>query len=122
MSKAFTRSNRAASSQALGSKHRSILSVELVTSAALALSTAVAVTAVSIGMARADVIGAVTHGDKASLAIAVFMALLFSGMGGLTALMARGQRPVRLSPRAYSRLTAGVGWGCHRRTSWDVRR
>ena len=36
-------------------KHRSILFVELVTTAALALSTAVAVTAVSIGMARADV-------------------------------------------------------------------
>ena len=70
-------------------KHRSIAPVELLTTAALALSTAVAVTAVSIGMARADVIGSVGNGDSAPLAIAVFIGLLFSGMGGLTALMAR---------------------------------
>ena len=70
-------------------KHRSILFVELVTTAALALSTAVAVTAVSIGMARADVIGSVAHGDGASVVIAIFMATLFSAVGGLTALMAR---------------------------------
>ena len=91
MSKAFNRNTGCASPQNGVGKHRSILSVELVTTAGLALSTAVAVTAVSIGMARADVIGAVTHGDGAPLAIAIFMAMLFSGMGGLTALMARGR-------------------------------
>ncbi len=74
-------------------KYRSIAFVELITTAALALSTAVAVTAVSIGMARADVIGAVAKGDSASLAIAIFIGLLFSGMGGLTALMARDGQP-----------------------------
>jgi hypothetical protein len=100
MSQAFNRCSGAASPSANMGKHRSILVVELVTTAALALSTAVAVTAVSIGMARADVIGAVKHGDGASLAIAVFMALLFSGMGGLTALMARSHRSGDLTPRA----------------------
>ena len=58
------------------------------TTAALALSTAVAVTAVSIGIARADVVGAVAKGDGAPLAIALFVGLLLSGMGGLTAVMA----------------------------------
>jgi hypothetical protein len=69
-------------------KHRSIAFVELITTAALALSTAVAVTAVSIGIARADVTGAVANGDGAPFAIALFIALLLSGMGGLTAVMA----------------------------------
>src|SRR5713226_8805928 len=64
--------------------HRSIAFVELITTAALALSTAVAVTAVSIGIARADVTGAVANGDGAPFAIALFIALLLSGMGGLT--------------------------------------
>lgn len=92
MSKALNRTNGCASPQSAGGKHRSILFVELMTTAALALSTAVAVTAVSIGMARADVIGAVTHGDGAPLAIAVFMTMLFSGMVGLTVLMARSHQ------------------------------
>jgi hypothetical protein len=73
-------------------KHRSIAFGELSTTAALALSTAVAVTAVSIGIARADVADAVVKGDGAPLAIAVFIGLLLSGMGGLTAIMASNER------------------------------
>jgi hypothetical protein len=73
-------------------RHRSITYVELITTAALALSTAIAVTAVSIGIARADVIGTVAKGDGAPLAIAIFVGLLLSGMGGLTAIMARDER------------------------------
>jgi hypothetical protein len=79
-------------------KHRSITFVELITTAALALSTAVAVTAVSIGIARADVAGSVGNGDGAPLAIAVFVGLLLSGMGALTALMASEERG-RISSR-----------------------
>ncbi len=67
---------------------RSVTCVELITTAALALSTAVAVTAVSIGIARADVAGAVANADGTPLAIAVFIGLLLGGMGGLTAIMA----------------------------------
>jgi glycerol uptake facilitator-like aquaporin len=88
MPKDFNRTNGCASPQS-GGKHGSTLFVELITTAALALSTAVAVTAVSIGMARADVLGSVAKGDSAPLAIAIFIGLLFTGMGGLTALMAR---------------------------------
>ena len=78
--------------QASAPKHRSIAFVELVTTAALALSTAVAVTAVSIGIARADVVGAVATGDGAPFAVALLIALLLSGMGGLTAIMALDDR------------------------------
>jgi hypothetical protein len=74
--------------QACALKHRSIAFVQLITTAALALSTAVAVTAVSIGMARADVIGAVAKGDSTPFAIALLIGLLLSAMGGLSALVA----------------------------------
>jgi hypothetical protein len=77
-----------ATHQASAPKHRSVAFVELVTTAALALSTAVAVTAVSIGIARADVAGAVAQGDATPFAIALLIGLLLSGMGGLTAVMA----------------------------------
>jgi hypothetical protein len=73
-------------------KHRSIALVELIATAALALSTAVAVTAVSIGIARADVLGVVTHGDSTPFAIALSFGLLLSTMGVLTALIALGPR------------------------------
>jgi hypothetical protein len=66
-------------------KHRSIACVELITTAALALSTAVAVTAVSIGIARADVIGAAGHGDGTPLAIALVVGLFVSAIGGIIA-------------------------------------
>jgi hypothetical protein len=68
-------------------RHRSIALVELITMVALALSTAVAVTAVSIGMARADVVDAVTKGDGVPFAIALCIALLLAAMGGLTAIV-----------------------------------
>ena len=78
--------------RATAPKHRSVAVVELVTTAALALSTAVAVTAVSIGIARADVLGEVAKGDGAPFAIALFIGLLFSAMGALTAIMAPAPR------------------------------
>jgi len=62
--------------------------VELFATVALALSTIIAVTAVSIGIARADALVARTDTDTAALAIALFMGLLFAAMGGLTAIMA----------------------------------
>jgi|307.fasta_scaffold588134_1 hypothetical protein len=73
-------------------KHRSMALVELITTAGLALSTAVAITAVSIGIARADVLGATTSGDHAPFAIALFIGMLFAAMGALTALLAPARR------------------------------
>ena len=69
--------------------------VELIATIALALSTLIAVTVVSIGIARADVFGAQANPDGAPFAIALFLGLLLSAMGGLTALMAREPRHAR---------------------------
>jgi hypothetical protein len=69
-------------------RHRPIASIELITTAALALSTVVAVAAVSIGIARADAIGAVQAVQDAPVAIAVFIGLLLSAMGTFTAIAA----------------------------------
>ena len=74
------------------SQPRSVALVELITTAALALSTVVAATAVSIGMARADVFGFSTGGDTAPFAIALLIGLLLLATGGLTAIMASGPK------------------------------
>lgn len=71
---------------------RPVALVGLVTTAGLALSTVVAATAVSIGIARADVFGFRADGDPAPLAIAVLVGLLLLAMGGLTAVMASGPK------------------------------
>ena len=71
---------------------RPVALVELIATVALALSTVIAVTAVSIGIARADAFGMRTEGDTAPLAIALLIGLLLSAMGGLTAIMADGPK------------------------------
>jgi hypothetical protein len=70
------------------SPERSVASVELITSVSLVLSTVVAATAVSIGIARAEVFALRADGDPSSLAVGLIIGLLLFGMGGLTALMA----------------------------------
>jgi hypothetical protein len=75
-----------------GRAARSVAFVELITTAALALSTAVAVTAVSIGIARAEVIGTVTRGDSASLAVALLIGLTLSAISAASAIVALGPR------------------------------
>jgi hypothetical protein len=64
-------------------RHRSVAVVELITTAALAFSTAVAVTAVSIGMARAGVVGGAAHLDCSALTFASFIGLALFAMGGV---------------------------------------
>jgi glycerol uptake facilitator-like aquaporin len=66
--------------------------VELITTVLLALSTVVAATAVSIGIARADVFGIRADADTAPFAIALLIGLLLLAMGGLTAIMADGPK------------------------------
>ena len=88
----FARARVPDSRLASAPKHRSIAFVELILTAALALSTAVAVTAVSIGIARADVLSAVTHGDATPLAVALSFGLLLAAMSALTAIMAGDPR------------------------------
>jgi hypothetical protein len=65
--------------------------IELIATVALAVSLVIAATAVSIGMARAQTLGAVGNQDGAPLAIALFLGLIMAGMGGLTAIAARAR-------------------------------
>jgi hypothetical protein len=59
--------------------------VQLIATVALALSTLIVATAVSIGLARAGVAGDVTSPDATSLAAGGLVALWLVGTGGLVA-------------------------------------
>ena len=87
----MTRIERAAARrcalQTAESQTRPVALVELITTVLLALSTVVAATAVSIGIARADVLGIRADGDAAPFAVALLIGLLLLAMGGLTAIM-----------------------------------
>jgi F0F1-type ATP synthase membrane subunit a len=87
MSKSLGAQFQHATPDAAAPKHRPVATVELIATVALALSTLVAVTVVSIGIARADVFGARADVDAAPFAIALFIGLLLTTMGGLTVLM-----------------------------------
>jgi hypothetical protein len=68
--------------------------IELVATVALAVSLVIAATAVSIGMARAQALGAVVHNDGRPLAIAMVLGFLIFGAAGLlTAVAARDAKP-----------------------------
>ena len=90
----MTRSERAlvqsCALEATEQRKRPVAWVEWIATVSLALSTVVAATAVSIGIARADVFGLRADGDAAPLAIALLIGLLLLAMGGLTAFMASG--------------------------------
>jgi hypothetical protein len=61
----------------------------LIASMALAISTAVAATVVSIGIARAEILGSVANGTNRPVAVAVLIGVVLAGMGGLTAMVTR---------------------------------
>jgi hypothetical protein len=84
-------SGRQADAGAPGRQSKPVALVELIATLALALCTLIAVTAVSIGIARADVFGAQTDGSGESLAVALFVGLMLSAMACLTAVMAEDQ-------------------------------
>ena len=71
-------------------KSRPVVPVELIATIALALSTLIAATAVSIGIARADIAGAnirmLAGSDAAPFALAWLIALLLAGTCGLARL------------------------------------
>jgi hypothetical protein len=68
--------------------HRSSALAQLLTSAALVLSIAIAATAVSVGIARADGLTAVA--EDTGTHVAVLLSLLLVGTGGLTAWISLG--------------------------------
>ena len=80
------------SRQGCAPRQRPIALVELIITAALVLSTVVAVTAVSIGFARAELAGAVAKGEGLPFAIALSIALLLTAMSGVTAIAAAAPR------------------------------
>jgi hypothetical protein len=70
---------------------RRILGIELIASVALAVCLIIAVTAVSIGMARAQALANIDRHDHTPFAVALFFGALMVGMGSLTAIAA-GER------------------------------
>jgi hypothetical protein len=72
--------------RALGNERRTVALAELVATAALAFAIIVIATVVSVGIARADVVGNVIDNEASLFAVALLLGLLFIGMGGLTIL------------------------------------
>lgn len=70
----------------LGHERQRVAVAALIASAALAFATIVVATVVSVGIARADVVGNVIDNEGSLFAIALLLGLLFIGMGGLTIL------------------------------------
>jgi hypothetical protein len=78
----------------LGHERRLVARAELVATVALFIGTLVAVTAISVGIARAaDPASTIIDNEGALFAIALVLGLLFAAMGGLTVLTLPGHRP-----------------------------
>jgi hypothetical protein len=76
---------RAPTRRPLGKERRSVMLAELVATLALALSTVVAATVLTVGIARAHALGGVIdHGDSL-LGAALLFAPIFIGIGGFAA-------------------------------------
>jgi len=71
---------------ALGHERRHVALAALIASVTLAFATVVVATVVSVGIARADVVGNVIDNEGGLFAVALLLGLLFIGMGGLTIL------------------------------------
>jgi hypothetical protein len=79
----------------LGRERRTVALAELVATVALALCTLVAVTVVSAGIARANVIDHVVGHEGSLFGIALMLGLLFVVMGGISALPPRPRKSRR---------------------------
>jgi hypothetical protein len=71
---------------------RRIAFTELLMTVVLVVCLAVALTAVSFGMARADTLSAIIDGHDRALAVTAFLSLLGTGIGGITAVLTRRDR------------------------------
>jgi hypothetical protein len=71
-------------------RHCNILA-QLIATVALVMSIAVAATAVTIGIARAETLSPAAADPNAHLAVAILFGFVLVGMGGLTALLSRGR-------------------------------
>jgi hypothetical protein len=78
----------------LGRVRRTVALAQLLATVGLALSTIVAVTVVSIGVARASVAGNVIDNEGSVFTVALVLGVvLFIAMSGLTAFTLPGHRP-----------------------------
>ena len=82
-------------------ERRAATLAQLVTGVALALSTIVAATVVSVGIARADVAGNVVDNESGLFGIALLLGLIFIGIGGFSLLPARAET-TGINPQALS--------------------
>ena len=80
------------SGRALGHERRRVALAELVAIVGLALSTIVAATVVSVGIARANVVGNVIDNEGSVFTVALLLGLIFIAMGGLTAFTLPGHK------------------------------
>lgn len=85
----------APSERAFGHERCSVALAELLTSIGLTLCIIVAATAVSVGIARADVVGNVIDNEGSLFAVALLLGLIFIAMGGLTVFTLPGHKPKR---------------------------
>lgn len=84
-----------ASPHGVGVESRRVVLAELTAIAGLSIATLVAVTAVSVGMARAAVGDGVIDNDGGLFAIALVLGLAFIAIGGFAVLMPGGRRHPR---------------------------
>ncbi len=77
----------------LGHERRTVALAELVTIVGLALSTIVAATVVSVGIARANVAGNVIDNEGSLFMVALLLGLIFIAMGGLSIFTLPGYKP-----------------------------
>jgi F0F1-type ATP synthase membrane subunit c/vacuolar-type H+-ATPase subunit K len=69
--------------RALGYERRTVALAALIASAALAIGTVVAATAVSVGIARASAVDGVIDNEGSLFAVALLLGLIFVAIGGL---------------------------------------
>jgi hypothetical protein len=81
----------APSGRSLG--QRSVALTELIAIVGLVLSTVIAATAVTVGIAHADVVGNVVDNEGGLFTIALLLGMLFIGIGGYSALTLPLHRP-----------------------------
>ena len=76
----------------LGNERHSVALAEMIAIVGLALSTIVAATVVSVGIAHANVAGNVIDNEGSLFTIALVLGLVFIAMGGLTLFTLPGHR------------------------------
>jgi len=83
---------RPPASRALGNERRSVAFAQLLASLALALSTLIAATVLTVGIARAGVVDGVIDHEGGLFGIALLLGIAFIGLGGFSLLPGHRQK------------------------------